>query len=124
MRYLNYSEYIGPHFKFSEFRCRCCGKLPTQGIDPNLILKLEFLRMILGNKQMIIRSGYRCPNHNKQVAGAPKSQHLYGRAADIIVKGINPSDVAKAAELVLYDGGLGRYEYFTHIDSRGSKARW
>ena len=121
---INPKEHIGPHFKYKEFRCKCCGKLPDQGIDPNLILKLEFLRMTLGDKQIIIRSGYRCPNHNKQVDGAPKSQHLYGRAADIIVKGVKPSDVAKAAELVLYDGGLGRYEYFTHVDSRGSKARW
>ena len=117
-------DYIGPHFKYNEFRCKCCGKLPDKGIDLNLVLKLETLRMILGDKQIIIRSGYRCPNHNKQVDGAPNSQHLYGRAADIIIKGVNPSDVAKAAELVFYNGGLGRYKDFTHVDSRDDRARW
>ena len=121
---MNLKDYIGPHFKYNEFRCKCCGKLPDQGIDPNLILKLEFLRMILGNKPITIVSGYRCPIHNKQVSVATNSQHLYGRAADFIVKGVNPSDVAKAAELVLYNGGLGRYKDFTHVDSRGEKARW
>lgn len=121
---MNYNEYIGPHFKFSEFRCKCCGKLPAQGIDPNLVLKLEFLRMILDNKPMTIISGYRCLAHNKEVSGATNSQHLYGRAADIIVKDFSPSDVAKAAEPLLFNGGLGRYKTFTHIDVRGIKARW
>ena len=83
---INPKEYIGPHFKYDEFRCKCCGKLPLEGIDPNLVLKLEILRMLLGDKPIII-SGYRCPAHNKDVKGVPKSQHLIGRAADIIVKG-------------------------------------
>jgi uncharacterized protein YcbK (DUF882 family) len=121
---INPKDYIGPHFKYDEFRCKCCGKLPPQGIDPNLILKLEILRMLLGDKQIIIRSGYRCPTHNKAVNGAPKSQHMYGKAADIAVMGVVPSAVAAAAEPVFLNGGLGRYKDFTHVDSRKEKARW
>ena len=120
----NPKEYIGPHFKYDEFRCKCCGQLPPQGIDPNLILKLEILRMLLGDKPIIIRSGYRCPAHNKAVNGADDSQHMYGRAADIIINGVSPSEVALVAEIVFYDGGLSRYKGFTHVDVRGKKARW
>lgn len=79
---------------------------------------------MLGNKPIIISSGYRCSAYNKRVGGAPKSQHLYGKAADIIVKGINSSKVAEVAENVFWDGGLGRYSNFTHVDTRGSRARW
>lgn len=121
---MNPKEYIGPHFKYSEFRCNCCGKLPPNGIDPMLVLKLEILRKMLGNKPIIIRSGYRCPSHNKKVNGAPKSQHLYGKAAYIVVNGASPTEVAKVAETVFYDGGLGRYNNFIHVDSRGNRARW
>lgn len=117
-------DYIGPHFKYSEFRCKCCGKLPPNGIDPILVLKLEILRKMLGNKPIIITSGYRCHSYNKKVNGAPKSQHLYGKAADIVVYGVSASQVSDIAEQVFYDGGLGRYNSFTHVDSRNGRARW
>lgn len=121
---MNPKDYIGPHFKHNEFRCKCCGKLPSGGIDPTLVLKLEILRKVLGDKPIVIRSGYRCPKHNEKVGGAPKSQHLYGKAADIMVQGITPSEVANIAEAIFYDGGLGRYKEFTHVDSRGKRTRW
>ncbi len=72
--------------------------MPKGGIDNNLILKLEQLRYNLGNKAVIINSGYRTPTHNKRVGGASKSQHLYGKAADIVVRGVTPSTVYNAAD--------------------------
>lgn len=121
---MNPKDYIGPHFKYNEFRCKCSGKLHSNGIDPILVLKIEILRKMLGNNPIIIRSGYRCPSHNKKVDGAPKSQHLLGKAADIVVNGIAPSEVANMTESVFYDGGLGLYSSFTHVDSRRKMARW
>lgn len=121
---MNPKEYIGPHFKYSEFRCKCCGKLPPNGIDPILVLKLEILRKMLGNKPIIINSGYRCHAYNTKVGGVSKSQHLYGTAADISVRGISSSKVAEVAEQVFWDGGLGRYNNFTHVDTRGRRVRW
>ncbi|WP_448826708.1 D-Ala-D-Ala carboxypeptidase family metallohydrolase [Capnocytophaga bilenii] len=55
-----------------------------------LAQQLEVLRAALGNKPIIITSGYRTPAHNKKVGGADNSQHLTASAADIVVKGVPP----------------------------------
>lgn len=48
---------------------------------------LQPLRNYIG-KPMVITSGYRSPVINQLVGGAQKSQHLWGNAADFIVKGL------------------------------------
>ena len=59
------------------------------------------------------------------VGGTPKSQHLRGTAADIVVREISPLAVAQFAEYLLGDrGGLGVYPSFTHVDVRENRARW
>lgn len=110
------------NFKISEFRCKGSGTLPNGGIDNNLILKLEELRYALGGKALVINSGYRSPAHNKRVGGASKSQHLYGKAADIKVRGVTPATVYRAADKIF--NGVGRYNTFTHVDTRENKARF
>ena len=50
---------------------------------------------------------------------------MMGIAADIVVKGVAPEDVAAYAELLMPDkGGIGLYRTFVHIDVRNEKARW
>ena len=91
-------------------------------MDKNLLLKLEQLRYNLGGKAVVINSGYRTPAHNKKVGGASGSQHLYGKAADIVVKGVKPSTVYDAADKLF--NGVGKYNTFTHVDTRSYKARF
>ena len=55
-------------------------RLVRQVLDP--------ARSALG-KPITVNSGYRCPQLNKAVGGAPKSYHLLGRAADITTNGCN-----------------------------------
>lgn len=110
---------LTPNFKAGEFFCHC-GKCQDQKIDLDHVKKLQKLRDSL-NSSISINSAYRCPEHNKKVGGAPKSQHVDGTATDITVKGMKPDEVADASES--FDG-LGRYDTFTHVDSRGTKARW
>ena len=53
---------------------------------------LEPLREKL-NKPIIVTSGYRCFELNKIVGGVSNSQHLEGKAADIIVKDLSTEDL-------------------------------
>lgn len=47
-----------------------------------LAVALETVRAILGDAPILISSGYRCPDLNRLVGGAPTSAHMEGRAAD------------------------------------------
>lgn len=113
------------YFERKEFRCKCgkCGGYP---VEPtwDLIDVLEKIREHFGSP-VRINSGVRCVNHNKNVGGASRSQHLVGTAADIKVDGVSPAKVAEYAETLLPNtGGIGRYSTFTHVDVRKTKSRW
>lgn len=43
---------------------------------------------------IVVTSGYRCLALNRAIGGAERSQHMSGQAADIIVPGWTPMDVA------------------------------
>ena len=99
--------------------CQCgCG---YDTVDTELLDMLNQIRAAFGPVR--ITSGCRCPEHNAEVGGAPDSQHLRGRAADIVVHNTPPAIVADFAES-LNPGGLGRYDGWVHIDSRSGHARW
>jgi len=113
------------HFKDDEFRCKHCGKLPSGGIDKRLLVMLEQLRIRIGNKPIIITSGYRCPAHNKAVGGATNSQHMYGKAADILVKGMSPRELEKYCDKLFENDGVGLGgATIVHVDTRGYRAGW
>ena len=112
---------LSKHFTRHEFACRCgCG---FDTVDTELLSILEAIRAHFG-KPVVITSGCRCPEHNEAVGGSANSQHKLGRAADIVVADTEPDDVAHFVERTFNRGGVGRYSTFTHIDSRGVKARW
>ncbi len=113
---------LSANFKVREFAC-------TDGSDPifidsDLVKVLQKIRNHFG-KSVTITSAYRTPTKNKAVGGTTYSQHQYGTAADIKVKGVTPKKVAQYAEKLLPNrGGIGIYSTFTHIDVRQTKARW
>ncbi len=112
---------LSTNFKVKEFAC-------TDGSDPifidsDLVSVLQKIRNHFG-KPVTITSAYRTPTKNKAVGGKTYSQHLYGRAADINVKGVAPAKVAAYAEKLLPSGGIGIYPSFVHIDIRKEKSRW
>lgn len=85
---------ISAHFAADEFYCRC-GR-GHEAIEPPraLIDGLEKLRGLLGGRPIIITSGHRCADHNAAVGGVVNSAHLKARAADIIIHGVKPSEIA------------------------------
>lgn len=113
---------LSANFKVKEFAC-------TDGSDPifvdtELVNVLQKIRNHFG-KSVTITSAYRTPTKNKACGGQTYSQHLYGKAADIKVKGVTPKKVAAYAETLLKNkGGIGTYSTFVHIDVRSTKSRW
>lgn len=110
---------LSANFHLKEFECKC-GKCPETLVDLDHVRKLQKLREDL-NSPIRITSAYRCESHNSAVGGSSKSRHKEGDATDIQVDDMDPSEVQDACE---HFDGLGRYDTFTHIDSRGYKARW
>jgi uncharacterized protein YcbK (DUF882 family) len=118
------------NFVLSEFKCKDGTAVPDDLI-PNvekLAENLQVLRDYL-NSPISINSGYRTEAYNRSVGGASRSQHLQAKAADITAAGHNPADVYEAIEHLIsigkmHNGGLGRYNTFTHYDVRPTRARW
>lgn len=89
---------------------------------------VDNLRDFLGSPIVIV-SSYRSPAYNKPIDGAAtKSYHMQFCALDIVVAGHSPAEVfhilsawRKAGK---FTGGLGSYNTFTHIDTRGYNATW
>lgn len=102
------------HFSAAELDCPHCGKCVMQ---PAFMAKLEQLRVAYG-KPITINSGYRCPEHNKAVGGAPKSYHMQGRAADIAVP--NKSERYKLVKIAMQLGfaGIEISKAHLHVDNR------
>lgn len=114
---------LSAHFTQREFDCGCGCQIGS--VDPRLVEGLELLRAVLGSKPLRITSGIRCVPHNKAVGGAPNSQHIFGRAADIVVEGVEPKLVFTTAEELGVFGGLGLSHTFVHVDVRpGERTLW
>lgn len=108
---------LSVNFSRVEMACKCgCG---FDTFDAGLLTILENVRNYF-NRPITITSGCRCVEHNEYVGGRHNSQHLRGRAADIIVKDIEPDDVAIFLDSIMTSGGIGRYGTFTHVDTRSN----
>ena len=118
------------NFNLSEFQCKCGCEMPdfVKKNVKELAKDLQVIRDKVGIG-FTPNSAYRCPKHNQIIGGVKTSQHLKGKAADINIKGIEPSEVADLVEDLMKTeaitkGGVGRYNSFTHVDIRGTNARW
>ena len=111
---------LSDHFSRHEFACNCgCGK---DTVDAELLTICEIVREIEGGP-VRVASGHRCRVHNQRAGGASKSQHLYGRAADLIVR--DPEHTALILDQKFPDKyGIGVYDHWIHVDSRADRARW
>lgn len=87
----NFSSY----FRFTEFKCKC-GKCNSSAyLDPRLLTYLDEMRIYFG-KPVVITSGIRCKKYNNSLPGSsPISGHLRGKAADVYIKGVDPTVIRK-----------------------------
>ena len=104
-------------------------------MDPNLLALLVRLREKLevrGNRKIDLISGYRSPTTNNALRErggshtgvASQSQHMLGKATDIMIPGV-PLDRLRGAALALGGGGVGYYpqDGFVHVDT-GRVRHW
>ena len=115
---------LSTHFKVKEFACKDGSDAVL--VAPRLVMVLQSIRSHFG-AAVTINSGYRTPQYNAKVGGVTDSQHCYGTAADITVRGQKPAAVAAYARQLMPDwGGVGVYSQkgFTHIDVREVKSDW
>jgi hypothetical protein len=111
------------NFKLSEFQLN--DPIPEKYIGniKEVATQLQKVRDILG-KPIIITSGYRSPAYNKKIGGATNSQHLYGKAADTKMMGINIKEYI--AYLIRYTNfnGFGIANSYVHCDTRPNFTVW
>lgn len=113
---------LSTNFRVEEFACKDGSDAVL--IAPRLVMVLQSIRSHFG-AAVTINSAYRTPQYNAKEGGVAHSQHCYGAAADIVVRGKTPAQVAAYAREIMPDwGGVGKYHSFTHIDVREEKADW
>ncbi len=120
----NDTTQLSPHFNVKEFRCKC-GKEHETLISDELIEKLEKLYATLNCSQIIVTSGYRCEQHDKNVGGSGTGQHTLGNAADICCYGqdgqpISSKVVCCKAQDIEFRGiaNITAAYIYTHVDVR------
>lgn len=110
------------HFSYEELQCPCCGSME---IDMTFLKALEEIRESVG-RPFIISSGYRCAEQNFRVGGAITSNHLYGRAVDILTAGWSSEDLHylmfefTSVQPEEFSTGVGIYKRHIHFDFRRS----
>ena len=118
---------ISKDFSYSEFELSekaeelgIVNVIPTarvrDSIDALVFNVLQPLRTAWG-AELVINSGYRCPELNEAVDGELTSQHLKGEAAD--VRCFNPIKLARlAVKLGLPFDQMGLYNTFVHFSHK------
>ena len=136
---LSSDTHITLNFHYGEFAQKACSAkgFPVTPYPAGWVVTrlkpladvLEVIRAAFDGKAVEINSAYRSPTYNASAAcmnttpGVTNSQHTYGRAADIVIRGVDAHTVRDRV-LKLYQqgkikiGGLGRYTNFTHVDIR------
>ena len=121
------------NFNKSEFECKCGCEMPSD-VLANIKIVAENLQILRDYIQapITVNSAYRCEKHNRRVGGAVNSQHLLGKASDIVAHGFTPDEVFDIVQNlrrnpmvkgVIFQG-LGRYNTFLHVDIRKNYATW
>lgn len=97
---------LSEHFALAEFtHSQTAARLgldntPSKEITENLKLaacRMEIVRRLLGNKPIVISSGYRSHQVNRAIGGSNTSDHCKGHAVDFVVPAFGtPYQVAKA----------------------------
>lgn len=108
-----------PHFKASEWACKCsrCNKQKPHKMNLGVMERVEAIRVRLG-RPVTLNSAYRCANHPEEVKKSKPGQHNAGTAVDIKVSG--GAERLEIIKLGIEFGasGIGVANGFVHLDWR------
>jgi hypothetical protein len=129
---------LSPHFSLEEFTVsQEAVRLGINNDPPSVIvtnlqrlclLVLEPLRDTL-KAPLIVSSGYRCPELNRRINGAPGSAHMFGLAADIVCPGASARDICTAIVTLglPFDQVIDEFSSWCHVsivpENMGKKPR-
>ena len=118
------------NFSLNEFNSKDGAEMPAEVLENILKLSanLQIIRDAIGCT-LHVNSAYRSPEHNKRIGGASKSQHLLGKASDLVSRNHTPKQLYDVIQHLIThgkisEGGLSEYSSFVHYDIRGTRARW
>ena len=117
---------LSPHFSLEELTHSDVAvrngwdNSPDDAIQTNLMRLAEFLekvKVVLGNKPIMINSAYRSKQVNDAVGSKDTSQHRLGCAADIRVPGMTPDQVTQAiiGSGLPFDQVIREFDSCTHV---------
>ncbi|WP_255247526.1 D-Ala-D-Ala carboxypeptidase family metallohydrolase [Paucisalibacillus globulus] len=96
------------------------GRVSATTVKENVrrqMYKLEAVRVKIGNKPIVVNSGFRSIAFNDSLSNShPNSQHTYGVAADIKAPGVSLNTVLNATRSSGFSGSYNGGTYI-HVDS-------
>lgn len=109
------------YFDLSEFDSP---DAPGSGLNMNksFVFHLDLLRAECGFPLFVV-SGYRTPEHNKEVGGTPNSSHLKGLAADLKTSSSKQRYKLLGAAIKLGFRRIGINKNTIHLDVDPDKAQ-
>lgn len=122
-------KYFKAH-EFTNYFERNLNTFPPKSKWKNMVATIKLVDRLRADIGMPIRltSSYRSKAYNDNCGGAPKSLHKEFNAIDLQVDGLKPSYVyarlKKYRDAGEFEGGIGKYNTFVHIDTRGTNADW
>lgn len=124
-------EFLINQWATPEEQKRIFASMTTEVINNlrELSQNLQVISDTIGNVPITINIGFRPLWWELSRGRSGRSQHVLGKAADIVVQGMNPFQVAECIQNLIdkgkmKPGGLHAYDTFTHYDIRGRNARW
>lgn len=118
---------LSDHFTLAEMTVSAKARVlglknePPPHVLDTLILtadRMEKVREILGDKPIIVLSGYRSPEVNRAVGGSRNSAHMTGYAVDFICPKFGSArEVAAhlAKEMTHYDQIIEEFDQWVHV---------
>ena len=122
------------HITWDMLKCHNGTPVPQnlRGNAIKLCAEVEKIMKLLNNYNIKVVSGYRTDFYNRNMKnsdgtpnpGAKDSQHLYAKALDFRLAGVQPADLDDLIYTLMTNGtikkgGHGKYSTFVHYDIRG-----